>query len=123
MPKPNFAKAEDIQMMTPNQSTMSVNGVKEEQHLSKPQSGNDGNLLDGCQKHDDHPSQNHAFNDECGSPAKSECSMNGDTEEQPYSAETTVWIRCDVYDTGIGIPGILYYMVNLIFYSSQTLMF
>ncbi|KAL2637355.1 hypothetical protein AAZV13_06G052800 [Glycine max] len=104
VPKPNFAKAEDIQMMTPNQSTMSVNGVKEEKHLSKPQSGNDGNLLDGCQKHDDHPSQNHAFNDECGSPAKSECSMNGDTEEQPYSAETTVWIRCDVYDTGIGIP-------------------
>ncbi|XP_040872220.1 histidine kinase 5-like [Glycine max] len=35
--------------------------------------------------------------------AKAEA-MNGDTEEQPYSAETTVWIRCDVYDTGIGIP-------------------
>ncbi|XP_027356714.1 histidine kinase 5 [Abrus precatorius] len=48
--------------------------------------------------------QNHAFNDECRSPVKSECSMNGDTEEQPHSAETTVWIRCDVYDTGIGIP-------------------
>nr|KYP42904.1 Sensor protein rcsC [Cajanus cajan] len=33
-----------------------------------------------------------------------ECSMNGDTEEQTHSTETTVWIRCDVYDTGIGIP-------------------
>ncbi|XP_045823633.1 histidine kinase 5-like [Trifolium pratense] len=34
----------------------------------------------------------------------SECSMNDDTEDQTRSTETTVWIRCDVYDTGIGIP-------------------
>nr|KYP70303.1 Signal transduction histidine-protein kinase barA [Cajanus cajan] len=50
VPEPTFAKAECIQKMTPNQSTISMN------------------------------------------------------EEQPHSAETTVWIRCDVYDTGIGIP-------------------
>ncbi|RDY08582.1 Histidine kinase 5, partial [Mucuna pruriens] len=91
VPEPTFAKAEGIQMMIPNQSTISVNGVKEEKYVSTPQSGSDRNL-------------NHAFNDECRSPVKSECSMNGDTEEQPHSAETTVWIRCDVYDTGIGIP-------------------
>ncbi|KAI5403905.1 hypothetical protein KIW84_051161 [Lathyrus oleraceus] len=58
--------------------------MKEEKHLSTP--------------------QNHGFNDDCRSPVKSECSMNGDTEDQRLSAETTVWIGCDVYDTGIGIP-------------------
>ncbi|KAK7410192.1 hypothetical protein VNO78_00787 [Psophocarpus tetragonolobus] len=99
--EPTFAK-EGIQMMTPYQSTISVNCVKEQKYVSTPQSGSDRNLLNGCQKQDDHP--NHAFNDECISPVKSECSMNGDTEEQHHSAETTVWIRCDVYDTGIGIP-------------------
>ncbi|TKY74828.1 Histidine kinase 5 [Spatholobus suberectus] len=103
VPEPTFTKAEGIQKMTPDHSNISVNGVKEEKYLSTPQSGNDQNL-DGCQKHDDRPSQNHAFNDECRSSVKSECSMNGDTEEQPHAAETTVWIRCDVYDTGIGIP-------------------
>ncbi|KAI4321908.1 hypothetical protein MLD38_035235 [Melastoma candidum] len=32
--------------------------------------------------------------------------MENETEEMPRSLEmeTTVWIRCDVYDTGIGIP-------------------
>ncbi|ESW08913.1 hypothetical protein PHAVU_009G084900 [Phaseolus vulgaris] len=104
VPEPTFAKAECIQKMTSKHSTISVNGLKEEKYLSTPQCGSDRNLLGGCQKHDDCPSQNHAFNDECRSPVKSECSMNGDTEEQPYSAGTTVWIRCDVYDTGIGIP-------------------
>ncbi|KAK1323013.1 Histidine kinase 5 [Acorus calamus] len=28
----------------------------------------------------------------------------GNTENHPHPHETTVWIRCDVYDTGIGIP-------------------
>ncbi|KAK7352616.1 hypothetical protein VNO80_18040 [Phaseolus coccineus] len=104
VPEPTFAKAECIQKMTSKHSTISVNGLKEEKYLSMAQCGSDRNLLGGCQKHDDCPSQNHAFNDESRSPVKSECSMNGDTEEQPYSAGTTVWIRCDVYDTGIGIP-------------------
>ncbi|CAI8609728.1 unnamed protein product [Vicia faba] len=35
---------------------------------------------------------------------QNECSMNGDKEDQHHSAETSVWIGCDVYDTGIGIP-------------------
>ncbi|KAK7311931.1 hypothetical protein RJT34_10408 [Clitoria ternatea] len=103
VPEPTIEKVEGIQRMTPNQATISVNGVKEEKYLPTPQSGSDRNLHGGCQKHDDHCNQNHAFN-ECSSPVKSECSMNGDTEEQPHSTETTVWIRCDVYDTGIGIP-------------------
>ncbi|KAF7830390.1 histidine kinase 5 [Senna tora] len=60
----------------------SANGVTEEKYHSTSQSGSD----------------------ECRSPVKSECSRNGDTEERPHPTETTVWIRCDVYDTGIGIP-------------------
>ena len=103
--KPSFAKADGIQKITTDQSTISANRVKEEKYLSTPQSGSDRNLLDG-QRHDHCPSQNHAFNDECRSPVKSECSVNGDTEEQPHSTKTAVWICCDVYDTGIGIPGI-----------------
>ncbi|KAF9615007.1 hypothetical protein IFM89_021561 [Coptis chinensis] len=31
-------------------------------------------------------------------------STDGDVENQSNVSETTVWIRCDVYDTGIGIP-------------------
>ncbi|KAK7321555.1 hypothetical protein VNO77_32319 [Canavalia gladiata] len=104
VPEPPFAKTEeDHQKMITDQSTISSNGVKEEKHASTPRSSSDPSRHDG-QKHNDHPSQNHGFNGECRSSAKSECSMNGDTEEQTHSTETTVWIRCDVYDTGIGIP-------------------
>ncbi|KAK7383416.1 hypothetical protein VNO78_29095 [Psophocarpus tetragonolobus] len=100
VPEPPSAKAEGHQKIITEQST---NGVKEEKRASTPRSNGDQNCLDG-QKHNDHPSQNHAFNDECRSSVKSESSMNGDGEEQDHSTETTVWIRCDVYDTGIGIP-------------------
>ncbi|KAG4934151.1 hypothetical protein JHK87_048153 [Glycine soja] len=100
--EPPFAKAEGHQKMITEQSTNSANGVKEEKRASTPRSNDDQNCLDG-QKNNDHPSQNHAVNDECRSSVKSECSINGDTEEQTHSTET-VWIRCDVYDTGIGIP-------------------
>ncbi|KAK7283153.1 hypothetical protein RIF29_12474 [Crotalaria pallida] len=98
-----IAREEGMQKMNTDQSTILVNGVSEEKYHSTPRSGCDRNLLDG-KKQNEHPSQNHAFNNECSSPVKSECSMNGDTEEQPHSTEETVWIRCDVYDTGIGIP-------------------
>ncbi|XP_057425315.1 histidine kinase 5-like [Lotus japonicus] len=102
VPEPPFAKVEGHQKMTADQSTISANGVKEEKHLSTPRSRCDQNL-DGI-KQNDHYTQDHAFNDECRSSVNSECSMNGDTEERTHSTETTVWIRCDVYDTGIGIP-------------------
>lgn len=110
VPEPPFAKAEEgHQKVTTDQSTTSENGLNEEKHnLSTPRSRCDHqNLLDG-KKHNDHPTENHhAFNnDECRYSVNSDCSMNGDTEEQTHSTETTVWIRCDVYDTGIGIPGI-----------------
>ncbi|KAK7260999.1 hypothetical protein RIF29_27302 [Crotalaria pallida] len=104
VPEPPFAKAEEGHQNTnSDQSTISANGVREEKHPSTPRSACGQNLHNG-QNHNDNPNQNHAFNDDCRSSVKSECSMNGDTEEQTHSTETTVWIRCDVYDTGIGIP-------------------
>lgn len=91
--------------MTEDQSTILANGLKEEKHTASPRSTRcDQNHIDD-RKHADHPIQNHAFSNECRSSVNSECSMNDDTEEQTHSTETTVWIRCDVYDTGIGIPG------------------
>ncbi|KAK1370012.1 Sortase system response regulator [Heracleum sosnowskyi] len=53
--------------------------------------------------HGEVPCQNHGHNDETGNPLQNGASTNGDREEYPPH-ETTVWIRCDVYDTGIGIP-------------------
>ena len=87
-----------------------MNGPKEEKCLSAFENGSNHVHLDG-QKHADHHSQNHSFFDECRSPVKSECSMNGDTEEQSHSTEKIVWICCDVYDTGIGIPGIYLFLI------------
>jgi signal transduction histidine kinase len=84
--EPTFTKAESIQKITSGHSTIPLNVVKEEKY---------------------------GFNDDCRSPVKSECSMNGDTDDQHSSNETTVWICCDVYDTGIGIPGM--YIWGLIF--------
>ncbi|PNX94084.1 histidine kinase 5-like protein [Trifolium pratense] len=80
--EPTFTKAEGIQKITSGHSTIPLNVVKEEKY---------------------------GFNDDCRSPVKSECSMNGDADDQHSSTETTVWICCDVYDTGIGIPGIYYH--------------
>ncbi|AES59049.2 putative histidine kinase response regulator and transcription factor RR-A-type family [Medicago truncatula] len=106
VPEPAFAKEEEShQKVTEDQSTISANGLKEDKHTPSPRSMRcDQNLIDD-RKHADHPIQNHAFSNECRSSVNSECSMNDDdTEEQTHSIETTVWIRCDVYDTGIGIP-------------------
>lgn len=107
VPEPQFAKEEEChQKVTEDQSTISANGLKEEKHISSPRSRCDQNLIDDKKQHDDHPIQNHALSNECRSSFNSECSMNDDdvTDEQTHSTETTVWIRCDVYDTGIGIP-------------------
>ncbi|XP_073042696.1 histidine kinase 5-like [Primulina eburnea] len=39
-----------------------------------------------------------------GGPVKLSVSMEEDEEIHPNTEEKVVWIRCDVYDTGIGIP-------------------
>ncbi|XP_054818195.1 histidine kinase 5-like [Prosopis cineraria] len=89
VPDPSFAKAEaSLKKTSADQSSISGNGVEEE-YLSASQNSS---------------SQNHALSDEDSPLVKSECLMNGGTGEQPHSTETAVWMRCDVYDTGIGIP-------------------
>ncbi|KAF5445248.1 hypothetical protein F2P56_034313 [Juglans regia] len=67
------------QKFTATESRVSTNGQKEERHQSTSQTSSDGQV-------------------------KSQVSVDGDEEEKDNSPETTVWIRCDVYDTGIGIP-------------------
>ncbi|OVA03671.1 Signal transduction response regulator [Macleaya cordata] len=52
------------------------------------------------QRHGEGPDQNGAPDD--GN--RKEASVDGDMETHRHPHEKTVWIRCDVYDTGIGIP-------------------
>ncbi|KAF3446139.1 hypothetical protein FNV43_RR11318 [Rhamnella rubrinervis] len=84
------------QNLNSNQSKVSQNGVKEEKLTSKT----------NCDQKDfhGHGDQNHSLSDEPRTPVRSEATMSGDIDEQSHLPETTVWIRCDVYDTGIGIP-------------------
>ncbi|PQP99226.1 histidine kinase 5 [Prunus yedoensis var. nudiflora] len=76
------------QKLNADQSTVSENGLKED--------------ADQEGFHGEGPYQNHSLNDDPRTPAKSEVPMDADQEEEPQT--TTVWLRCDVYDTGIGIP-------------------
>lgn len=39
--------------------------------------------------------------------------LDDDLDAHPDQEEKTVWICCDVYDTGIGIPGILIFLTSL----------
>lgn len=88
-----------LQMSNAVQSTVSVNGLNEEKSASQ-------NCCNGEGIRHKEPYQNGSLHDEPSTPVKSEASMNGDKEDEPHSSETTtVWLRCDVYDTGIGIPG------------------
>ncbi|KAG8495282.1 hypothetical protein CXB51_012891 [Gossypium anomalum] len=100
VPEPPFAK-EGSQNgsagSTANQSTTNV--PKEETCTSTSQTSSDQRGFHG-KKHED--SCQDRSQSERGTPV-----TNGTidvTEEQAELPETTVWIRCDVYDTGIGIP-------------------
>ncbi|MBA0622533.1 hypothetical protein Godav_008066 [Gossypium davidsonii] len=100
VPEPPFAK-EGSQNgsagSTANQSTTNV--PKEETCTSTSQTSSDQRGFHG-KKHEG-SCQDRSQN-ERGTPV-----TNGTidvTEEQAELPETTVWIRCDVYDTGIGIP-------------------
>lgn len=88
------------QKLDADQPVTQENGQKENQPTSQttgdPKSYH-GHSNGSCQNHSDEPR----------TPSKTETLRTEDTDEQSHSAETTVWIRCDVYDTGIGIPGML----------------
>ncbi|GMI92421.1 CYTOKININ INDEPENDENT 2, histidine kinase 5 [Hibiscus trionum] len=100
VPEPPFAK-EASQCVsdgsTANQSKTNV--AKEETCTSTSQTSSDQRGYHG--KTHEGACQNHSQS-EPSTPVR-----NGAidaTEEQEELPETTVWIRCDVYDTGIGIP-------------------
>ncbi|KAF2302820.1 hypothetical protein GH714_008563 [Hevea brasiliensis] len=97
VPDPCFGKAEgNHQKSSAVQST--TNASKEEKCTSASQINNDQN---GSHT----PRQNHAHDDEPITPVRTGNAADGDKQEEPQLPETVVWLRCDVYDTGIGIPG------------------
>ncbi|KAM7274783.1 hypothetical protein ACFE04_016649 [Oxalis oulophora] len=91
VPEPQFAKEESYQKQTTDQS---IPSIPKGNHSSTTESCIDKNCLDGEKQNEsssDHPS--------CDS------TMDPEKDDQNIEPETTtVWIRCDVYDTGIGIP-------------------
>ncbi|KAH7846687.1 hypothetical protein Vadar_016986 [Vaccinium darrowii] len=70
--------------------------------LSLSQSESDQNGFHGL-IHPEGPHKN-SHDDEPNTSVINGASMDGGEENHPHPSETTVWIRCDVYDTGIGIP-------------------
>ncbi|GKV03059.1 hypothetical protein SLEP1_g15425 [Rubroshorea leprosula] len=97
VPEPPFAKEASQHSSTADQSTTDV--PTEEKCASKSQTNSDQNGVHGkkrggsCHRHQlDEPRSRVKIG-----------TLDGD-EEQTELPETTVWIRCDVYDTGIGIP-------------------
>ncbi|EOY29253.1 Histidine kinase cytokinin receptor isoform 1 [Theobroma cacao] len=101
VPEPPFAKEGSQHVSdgsTANQSTTNV--AKEETCISTSQASSDQKGFHGKKR--EGPCQNHSLSDKPGTPVMNG-TIDGD-EEQEELPETTVWIRCDVYDTGIGIP-------------------
>jgi len=43
--------------------------------------------------------------EKCNASAENASMADEDAEKKGQPHETRVWLRCDVYDTGIGIPG------------------
>ncbi|XP_022754433.1 histidine kinase 5-like [Durio zibethinus] len=100
VPEPPFAKEgsqHGSDGSTANQSTTNV--AKEETCPSMSQTSSDQKGFHGKKQEDF--CQNHSFSEPGTSVMNG--TING-TKEQAELAETTVWICCDVYDTGIGIP-------------------
>ena len=48
--------------------------------------------------------------EKCNVSAENASMADEDAEEKGQRHETRVWLRCDVYDTGIGIPGSLKFL-------------
>ncbi|PON73151.1 Sortase system response regulator [Parasponia andersonii] len=102
VPTPSWGKEEVCdKKLNAEQSTSPENGVNEDNKQTS-QTNCDRKAHQG---HGNGSYQNHSHGDEPRTPNKSGAPRNEDMDqEQSHSPETTVWIRCDVYDTGIGIP-------------------
>jgi signal transduction histidine kinase len=102
---PCYGKAErKHQKSSADQST--TNEPKEGKPTSSSQSSSDRKSFHST-KYSEGPYPNHLPSNEPQTPVKNGNTMDGDKGEEPEVPGTTVWLCCDVYDTGIGIPGTL----------------
>lgn len=98
VPEPCSRKEEGYhQNFTDSDSTVSEYLVKEKTFSSQITTNKNSFLGN---KHGEGPNQTCACN---------AASVNLENEKYLHPHGTTVWLRCDVYDTGIGIPGRLDY--------------
>lgn len=94
-----------------DEQTGPLNESKDRKFLLTSQSRSDQKDFDG-KKHEESPYRIHVHNDETRIPLQDGASENAERGEYPPK-ETTLWIQCDVYDTGIGIPGTIYWFIYL----------
>ena len=75
---------------------------------------------DSGESYENPPYETHNNWNEPNTPVKVEEHSSKDEERLPISSPSTVWIRCDVYDTGIGIPGFRNFLYDLEFLPSKS---
>ncbi|KAJ4958124.1 hypothetical protein NE237_025235 [Protea cynaroides] len=96
------------QKLIADQSVVSANKPKEEDpslpYPSSPSKSICNEKSSCCQTHVEGLDQNCSYNDGPKTMFKKSVPTDCDVQNQPQSHMTTVWIRCDVHDTGIGIP-------------------
>lgn len=104
VPEPSLEKIEECnQKSQADQSTTRENRMEEEKSSLVSQASCDHQPVQ-VKSQNGQFCQNHALHDKSRIMRESEASADRDKEGE-HTPETTVWIRCDVYDTGIGIPG------------------
>ncbi|XP_052170907.1 probable histidine kinase 1 isoform X2 [Diospyros lotus] len=86
-----------------NWSNFSAKTQEPNKCLSLSDSGSESNGFHE-QKHQEGSYANHSLDKEPKTPVKNRTSMDGGEENLPHPHDKTVWVGCDVYDTGIGIP-------------------
>ncbi|KAI8011222.1 Histidine kinase 5 [Camellia lanceoleosa] len=91
------------QKITADRSTVSVNVHEQDKCVSLSQSCCDQKGFHE-EKHGEGPYKNHTLDDKPKAPVRNGALIDGGEENHLKPSETIVWICCDVYDTGIGIP-------------------
>ncbi|CAL5439394.1 unnamed protein product [Camellia sinensis] len=91
------------QKITADRPTVSVNVHEQDKCVSLSQSCCDKKGFHE-NKHGEGPYKNHTLDDEPKTPVRNGASIDGGEENHLQPDETIVWICCDVYDTGNGIP-------------------
>ncbi|KAK8499382.1 hypothetical protein V6N12_037020 [Hibiscus sabdariffa] len=102
VPEPPSAKEASQRVSDGSTANQSTTNVAEEETCTSTSQTSSGQRGYHGKKHEG-SCQNHSRS-EPGTPVRNETVDVDVTEEQEQLLETTVWIRCDVCDTGIGIP-------------------